>query len=165
LVDTTINTTRKIMTDLRPEVLYLIGFVEAVKLQVKQFKDRYGIDCIFNSSVSNLSLDTQQSVALFRILQESLTNVVRHSNATLVKIRFFELSNKLVFEIADNGVGFDKLKPKKADSYGLIGMRERVFLLDGELNIDTSVGVGTTVRVEMSVSKLNKEQKNKILTI
>ena len=164
LVDTTINTTRKIMTDLRPEVLYLIGFVEAVKLQVKQFQDRYGIDCIFNSSISNLTLDTQQSVALFRILQESLTNVVKHSNATLVKIRFIEAADKLLFEVSDNGVGFDKAKQQKTDSYGLIGMRERVFLLDGELNIDTCVGVGTTVRVEMSVSKLNKEQ-NKMLTI
>src|ERR1035437_8849477 len=68
LVDNTIKTTKKIMTDLRPEVLYLVGFTEAVKLQVNKFQERHKINCYFDSSIPNLELNMQQSVALFRIV-------------------------------------------------------------------------------------------------
>lgn len=157
LVDNTIKTTKKIMTDLRPEVLYLLGFIEAVKLQVNKFQERHQINCYFESSVTNLDLNTQQSVALFRILQESLTNVAKHAKATSVKILFFEEEDRLILEISDNGIGIDENYKSKHDSFGLIGMKERVFLLDGELSISSRHGKGTMIKVLMPYPMTNSK--------
>lgn len=153
LVDNTIKTTRKIMTDLRPEVLYLLGFVEAVRLHVSTFEKRHGVKCHLHTDVPNLNLTLQQSVALYRIVQEALTNVARHSMATSVNIRLREEGSMFCMEIIDNGVGFDETKKTKNDSYGLIGMRERIFLLEGDLQILSSRGEGTTILVEVPFSK------------
>ena len=149
LVDNTLHTTRKIMTDLRPEVLFLIGFIEAVKLYVKNFKERYQIICLFDNTVTKLELNPQQSVALYRILQESLTNIAKHAKATKVKIRLDLQADKLVMKVNDNGIGFKVTQKNKQNSYGLLGMRERVYLLDGELMISSTPGEGTTIKVEI----------------
>jgi PAS domain S-box-containing protein len=149
LVDNTLNTTRKIMTDLRPEVLFLIGFVEAVKLYINNFKERYQIICIFENSAHGLKLDSQQSVALYRIVQESLTNIVKHAKATKVKINLYWKENNLGLEISDNGIGFKTSQKNKANSFGLLGMKERVYLLEGVLLIISQPGEGTTVKVEI----------------
>jgi len=156
LVDNTLKTTKKIMTDLRPEVLYLLGFIEAVKLQVNKFQERHRINCFFDCSVKDLQLDTQQSVALFRIVQESLTNVAKHAQATSVKILFFTENDKLILEISDNGIGMEDNYRSKHDSYGLIGMKERVFLLDGELSISSRSGKGTLIKVEIPYPAIKK---------
>lgn len=155
LVDNTIKTTRKIMTDLRPEVLYLLGFIEAVKLHINKFQERHNIECSFKSSVPDLDLNIQQSLALFRILQESLTNVVKHAQATATNIQLYTVEEKLVLKISDNGIGIIENHTNKHDSYGLIGMKERVFLLDGELIISSQSGKGTTVKVEMPYQRAN----------
>ena len=157
LVDNTIKTTKKIMTDLRPEVLYLLGFIEAVKLYVNKYQERHKINCYFESTIPTLELNTQQSIALYRILQESLTNVAKHAKATSVKIHLYKENQQLIFEIGDNGIGLIENYKNKHDSYGLIGMRERVFLLDGELTILSKPGKGTTIKVEMPY-KANKER-------
>jgi len=149
LVDNTLNTTRKIMTDLRPEVLFLIGFIEAVKLYLNNFKERYQIICVFENTVTKLKLSSQQSVALYRIFQESLTNIAKHSMATKVIIYLDLQDNKLVLKVNDNGVGFKVSQKNKPNSYGLLGMRERVYLLDGELLISSHPGEGTTIKVEI----------------
>jgi len=115
------------------------------------------------STISKLKINSQQSIALFRILQEALTNIVKHAKATAVKIQLRNQNNKLIMEIIDNGIGFDENQKIKHDSYGLIGMRERFFLLEGELIISGKLGKGTSVRVEMpyiserlSIPKFNK---------
>src|SRR5690606_4470179 len=86
LVNNTIKTSRKIMTDLRPEVLHTLGFVEAVRLYIRNFEGRFKIRCSFKTNSSDLTLSLQQSIALYRILQEALSNVARHSRATRVEI-------------------------------------------------------------------------------
>lgn len=149
LVDSTINTTRKIMTDLRPEVLFLLGYIEAAKLLVNKFEERFGIKCIFESELTNVNLTEQQSVALYRLLQEALTNIAKHASASLVKVQLIHKSNKLVLKIVDNGIGFDNKKISKNDSYGLLGMKERTFLLDGEFSIFGTKNIGTTIEVEI----------------
>ncbi len=149
LIDTTIKTARKIMTDLRPEVLDVLGFAEAVKQHLKSFQERYKVTCKFENSTKEIQPNSQQSVALFRIIQEALNNVAKHSKATEVKITIKRSLEKLILEITDNGIGFDPNQKKKSDSYGLIGMHERVFLLDGELFIKSEIGKGTTVKVQM----------------
>lgn len=149
LVDNTIKTTRRIMTGLRPEVLEMLGFIEAAKLYTKDFEERHKIKCVFESSITTLDVAPQQSVALFRILQEALTNVVRHAKASQVTVQLLIENNILIMEIVDNGIGFPKNHKVRNDSYGLIGMNERVFLLEGELIIEGKPGEGTIVRIEM----------------
>jgi PAS domain S-box-containing protein len=149
LIDNTIKTTRRIMTGLRPEVLEMLGFIEAAKLYTKDFEERHKIRCILESSITTLHVAPQQSVALFRILQEALTNVVRHAKATQVTVQLLIENNKLIMGIVDNGIGFPKNHKVRNDSYGLIGMNERVFLLEGELIIEGKPGEGTIVRIEM----------------
>jgi PAS domain S-box-containing protein len=156
LVDNTINTTRKIMTDLRPEVLDLVGFVDAAKLHILNFQQRCKISCTFENKVNDLVLNSEQSVALYRILQESLSNIARHSKATTVIVQLSYMSGKLKLEVDDNGIGFDVKQKSKLESYGLIGIRERTYLLDGEFVINSQLGVGTSLKIIMPYNLLIK---------
>lgn len=149
LVDSTIKTARKIMTDLRPEVLELMGFSEAVKLHVSNFGERYKIKATYDNSFGELDIDSQQAIALFRIIQEALNNVAKHAQATKVRIDLFHTEGNLVLKILDNGIGIDGSKSKKSDSYGLVGMGERVFLLGGELTISGEINQGTCIQVKV----------------
>jgi len=149
LIDNTIKTARRIMTGLRPELLEMYGFVGATKEYLREFEERTPISLEFASNISIIEINPQQSLALFRILQEALNNIAKHSKATLVKIQLQHMDNKLRLEIIDNGVGFNKNNSGRDDSYGIIGMSERVILLEGELDITSEVGHGTTVRVDM----------------
>jgi len=153
LVDNTIKTARKIMTDLRPEMLDLLGFIETIKQHLSVFQERYKITCFFENSIDSLELDSQQSVALFRIIQEALNNVAKHSKATELRVIFELKEKKLSLEIVDNGIGFDENHKKNSDSYGLIGMKERVFLLDGQLTIKGKKNHGTSIKVVMPYYK------------
>jgi len=149
LVDNTIKSARRIMNGLRPELIELLGFEEACKSYLHDFEETHQISSQFESTIMNLNIDLEQSVALFRILQEALNNIIKHARAKVVKIQLSNQTNKLIMEIIDNGVGFDENNKGRQDSYGLIGMKERVFLLEGSLNISSKVGKGTSVRVEM----------------
>jgi len=149
LVDNTIKSARRIMNGLRPELIELLGFEEACKSFLRDFDETHHIKSRFESAIMNLNISLEQSVALFRILQEALTNVAKHAKATLVTVQLSNPAGKLVMVIVDNGVGFDENNKGRQDSYGMIGMKERVFLLEGELNITSKVGKGTSVRVEM----------------
>jgi len=151
LVDKTIITTRRIMTGLRPEIIDSLGFIEAGKSYVLEFEERHHLPCQFESSIAELNLHPQKAVALYRILQEALNNVVKHAHATAVKIQLSSQQNKFIMEIRDNGIGFDKNQEVRSDSYGMIGMKERVILLDGELIISGNKEKGTCVRVEMPI--------------
>lgn len=153
MVDNTLKAARRIMTDLRPEVLDMLGLVEAIKLHVNNFQERHNISCSFENEITQLNIDLQCSVALFRIVQESLTNIVKHANASEVRISLRNVDNKLIMEVSDNGVGFDLHTKVREDSYGLIGMKERVYLLDGEFSVLSKQGKGTTVKVEMPYSQ------------
>ena len=157
MVDKTIKTTRRIMSGLRPEIIDSLGFIEAGKLYVNEFEERNDITCQFESEISELNINSQQAVALFRILQEALTNIVKHAKASAIKIHFSTQSDKFIMEISDNGIGFDENHKVRPDSYGMIGMKERVLLLDGELNISSKPGEGTCLRVEMPYLALSVE--------
>jgi PAS domain S-box-containing protein len=156
LIDTTIQTARKIMTDLRPEVLDMLGFVDAVKQHLNNFHERYNVDCIFESTIDEVNLGSQQAVALFRIIQEALNNIAKHAKASEVRITLTNKQDKLLLQVIDNGVGFDQNQSKRTDSYGMIGMKERVYLLEGELNITSEVNKGTLVEVVLPY-EINKK--------
>ncbi len=144
------------MTGLRPELLDLVGFIEAARLYIVEFSERYKIACKVDYPVNELNLEPEQSIALFRILQEALSNVAKHSKATEVMISLNIIDNKIILKIADNGIGIDSNLKTRYDSYGLIGMRERVYLLNGSLTISGEPGHGTAIIVEMPVLETSK---------
>ena len=149
LVDKTIKTTRRIMTGLRPEIIDSLGFIDAARSYIVEFEERHHLPCRFTSTLPELNTTPQQSVALFRILQEALNNIVKHAQASAVKIHVSTCGKKLVMAIKDNGIGFDENQAVRQDSYGMIGMKERVILLDGEILITGKTGKGVCVKVEM----------------
>jgi len=151
-VDNSIKSARRIINGLRPELIELLGFEEGCKSYLHDFEETHHVRTQFESTIMNLNIDLEQSVALFRILQEALNNIIKHAKATLVKVQLSNSADKLVFQVVDNGVGFDENHQDRQDSYGLIGMKERVFLLEGELFITSKVEHGTSIRVEIPYS-------------
>src|SRR5206468_4326934 len=148
-VDAIIGAVRKIATELRPPVLDDLGLEAAIEWQIQEFEKRTGIVCHFHSSLKHLDLDAERSTAVFRIFQETLTNVVRHAEATQVNIYLREEDEKLVLEVQDNGRGLTGRELSGPKSLGLLGMRERATMLDGEANIIGRQGKGTTVGVRI----------------
>jgi PAS domain S-box-containing protein len=149
LIDNTIKTTRRIMNGLRTEQLELLGLEIAIEGYLIDFENRNQLTCEFVSTISKNEINQEQTLFFFRILQEAMTNIVKYAKATLVKVELSHCENKLFMEIIDNGVGFDVKNCGRDDSYGLIGMKERVTLLKGKLFIKSKVGEGTSVRVEI----------------
>jgi signal transduction histidine kinase len=150
LVDDANKSARSIMNGLRPEQLELLGFVEAVDVHLRIFEQTHHIKCNFKNTVLNLTILPDQALAFFRILQESLNNVLKHAMATMLTVRLSNVAGKLIMEISDNGVGFDVHHKGRPDSYGLIGMKERIKLLGGHWDIASKVGEGTIVKVEIN---------------
>ncbi|WP_320041603.1 HAMP domain-containing protein [uncultured Desulfobacter sp.] len=146
LIGETINSVRKISSQLRPVLLDDFGLSAAMEWQAKEFSDRTGISSYFFSRPENIVPRQDHAVALFRVFQEALTNVARHAGATRVKAGLWETSNTLVMEVCDNGVGIKNSQMLDTRSFGVIGMHERVKRLGGELEIHGQSGQGTTLR-------------------
>ncbi|MDD4991421.1 MAG: PAS domain S-box protein [Paludibacter sp.] len=149
LIDKTIKTARRIMSGLRPELLEMNGFSAAATSYLTEFENRHRIGCEFISDISGIEMNPQQSLVFFRILQESLNNIAKHSKAKTVKVYLRSENNKIILEVIDNGVGFDKNNSGRQDSYGMLGMKERAVLLKGNLEIESEIGKGSRVRVEI----------------
>ncbi len=149
LVDGAIRTLRRICTDLRPTVLDDLGLVAAIEWQAREFAARTGIRC--RSKLPNRSpeLPKDQATAVFRILQESLTNVARHSRATELTLRLGSRSGTLILDVEDNGVGIRRDQSSDARSLGILGMRERALEWGGQVEIDGSRAQGTRVTLRM----------------
>jgi len=145
LVDEMIVTLRRIASDLRPRTLDDLGLAAALEWQGQEFEKRTGIKCLLVLPQEPLNLDPERSTAIFRIFQESLTNVTRHSKATSVEAHLEIDEDQLVFRIHDNGRGFVPEEAKAKKSLGLVGMQERALLLKGEVTIEGIPGSGTTL--------------------
>ena len=160
LVDNTIVTLRRIASELRPRALDDLGLTAALEWQAQEFESRTRIHCRFTFSEELITIDTQQSTAIFRVFQESLTNVARHAHATSVEARLGREGDQLIFQVCDNGRGFDPEQAKARKSLGLLGMQERALLINGELKIESVPGVGTTVtlRIPLPLSGLLKKE-------
>jgi PAS domain S-box-containing protein len=155
LIDKTIQTVRRIATELRPGILDDLGIIAALEWQLKDFQKRTGIRCEWISSEEQINMDEKQSTALFRIFQETLTNVARHAEATEVRIYLRTEANAYVLEVGDNGRGItiDKLEDTK--SLGLLGMRERTLAFGGRIAVEGHPGRGTKVTVEIPFKEIN----------
>jgi signal transduction histidine kinase len=149
LIDQTIESVRRISTELRPGILDDIGLVAAVEWAAEEFQARTGTKCEVSLPGMDIALDPEPATALFRILQETLTNVARHTNATRVDVRLAQEDENLMLEIHDNGQGIGEEQLSAGQSLGLLGMRERALLLGGELTISGDPTKGTTVKVRI----------------
>lgn len=146
LVEQTIHMVRHVATQLRPTALNL-GIVPALEWLVEDFGRRTGIACAFDTD-GEIGMDDAQATAIFRIVQESLTNAARHAAASEVEVRLARNADGLMLAIQDNGRGFDPATAGR-DSFGLLGIRERALLLGATTAIDSAPGKGTIVAIAM----------------
>lgn len=153
LTDKTIGIVRRIASDLRPSVLDVLGLVEAIQWQAREFQDRTGILVYCDCPSDNVHLNQEQSTAVFRIFQESLTNTLRHAQATRVDVTMVEGIDALTLTIRDNGRGITEKEKSGQSSIGIVGMRERAHLIGGELDIAGAEGEGTTVTVRIPLAR------------
>ena len=152
LIDSTIQSVRKLTTELRPGVLDTSGLIAAIEWQAQEFEKQTGIMCESALPAELLTLDENQSTALYRILQECLTNVARHADATKVSIRLKVDGVALCLEVVDNGKGIGEDEIVDPRSFGLLGMRERAIALGGEVQFPVVRGKGTSVIVQVPLT-------------
>jgi len=151
LINETIETVHNVSADLRPGILDDFGLAAAIEWQAEEFQKRTGVACTTGLTPDEFELSKETSTNLFRIVQESLTNIIRHANATEVAIKLSEKKAILVLEIQDNGQGISDAAITDPRSFGLIGIRERVHLLGGEVDISGSQDAGTRVIVKLPI--------------
>jgi PAS domain S-box-containing protein len=149
LVEETIQSVRRISTELRPVILDAVGLVAAVEWAAEEFEVRTGTEVHLDLPQDKDVIDQRRDTVLFRIFQETLTNVARHANATDVNVRLTKEDGSVTLEVHDNGKGVREEQLSAGGSLGILGMQERALLLGGELTITGGPGKGTTVRVRI----------------
>jgi signal transduction histidine kinase len=152
LLEETIQTVRHIATELRPGVLDTLGLSAAIDWQSREFARRSGIQCELQLCNEPKGLPPERATALFRIFQEILTNVARHSNARRFNVEMAQSDGNLILTVDDNGIGITEEQLRDPKSLGLIGMRERVLIFGGSVLIEGQRGGrmgGTTIKVKM----------------
>ncbi|MEK1940170.1 MAG: transporter substrate-binding domain-containing protein [Pseudomonas sp.] len=142
---------RDVATALRPPILDA-GIASAIEWQAQRFESRTQIPCIVQVPENLPALSDAKAIGLFRILQEALTNVMRHAQAHTVELRLLVEGDELCLTVADDGIGF-VAAPGRSASFGLVGMRERVLMLGGTLRLDSDVGEGTTLNVRIPLAE------------
>lgn len=147
VIDSTVRLVRRIAAGLRPEILDEMGLVAAIRWQAEEFQKRMGIRCRVKLPDVSVVPDKELSTAVFRVFQEVLTNVARHANATSVNVDLDISEERLLLRVSDNGVGISEDKLHSRESLGLLGMRERVQMFAGKVDIQSAPDGGTTVSV------------------
>jgi len=152
VIDASLQTLHTVSSELRPVILDDFGLESAIDWQAEEFKNRTGVACRVESSVTDLNLTKEQSTAVFRIFQETLTNIMRHSNATEVDVRLKMNEDELILEVADNGRGITKAEISNSQSFGLLGIRERLYPWNGQVDFIGHPNKGTQVIVHVPIS-------------
>lgn len=156
LADTGIETVRRISTELRPDILDHLGLISAIQWYMSEFQKRAKIRCKCILSDEDIHMNKHRATATFRILQEAMTNVARHSGATKVTVEVKKEENILTLKIEDNGRGINEEKINDPFSFGLLGMQERTLYLGGDLKISGAPGKGTRVMATIPISEKEK---------
>jgi signal transduction histidine kinase len=154
LTSTMIRSVRKIARELRPGVLDELGLVKTLKSEAREFEGHTGIQCRFRTNTARAKFERLAAVAIFRIVQEALTNVARHAHASGAKIALMKRKNWLILTVNDNGKKSTKKLTYSHDSLGIVGMRERALALGGTLTINGSRNKGTTLRVRIPLPRV-----------
>jgi signal transduction histidine kinase len=147
-IDSTVTAVQRISSELRPSVLDDLGLVVAIESEAQLFEERSGIECEL-SLQADTAIEQSRATAIYRIVQEALTNVVRHSNATRVELRLRQRAGELLLEVRDDGRGVTLEQIADPSSLGLIGIRERAHLIGGTVHIEGVAGRGTIVSVRI----------------
>ncbi|MFO7730330.1 MAG: response regulator [Spirochaetia bacterium] len=153
IIETTVKKVRKISTELRPSVIDAEGIMEALEWQVEEFRKNFNISVTLSTLKQDVELGRQKSLHVFRIVQESLTNCVRHSGATKVHISTAINNGVLKIVVRDNGYGFNVDELDGSMSFGFIGMKERAKQCAGSLDIESKHGTGTKVKLKIPVDE------------
>ncbi|HTP47348.1 MAG TPA: PAS domain-containing sensor histidine kinase [Casimicrobiaceae bacterium] len=151
LLDDTVASARRIASDLRPLMLDDLGLFPAVEWLTEDFSQRHDVACRLDVEDPELRLPSAHESAVFRIVQESLTNVARHSRAKHVVVKVAREDSTLAVTVSDDGIGFATDAPRGANSRGLLGMRERAHLLGGQIHVTSGPGRGTIVEVRLPI--------------
>ena len=151
LVSDGIHILRQVVSDLRPNLLEDVGLVAAVKDYVKRFQRNTEIECTVVLPEKDFALNEDQSVTVFRIIQESLSNVAKHAQASKVDILFAQHGDLLQLQIKDNGIGFGKTRKER--SFGLLGIKERALMIGGSATIESAPGQGTRVSLNIPCTR------------
>jgi two-component system, NarL family, sensor histidine kinase UhpB len=151
LISATVLTVRKISTQLRPVLLDSLGLVPAIEWQIEEFQNRTGIHCTSRVFPEEFDVERERSTAVFRILQEAMTNVARHAQATEMHISLELDHDRLILGVNDNGRGISDHELNQTKSFGLLGMRERALMFGGDLSISGEPGKGTTITLSIPV--------------
>lgn len=149
LLDGSNQSVRRILNELKPGILDEYGLVDALEWHSKQFMDSTGIPVIIETKESEIRLDEELAICIFRVCQEALTNVARHSGAEKVLISIVIANEKIIVKIEDNGKGFKVNEAQNKGSFGLIGMNERARSLNGHFEIESTVGKGTIITISL----------------
>jgi signal transduction histidine kinase len=155
-IDATIATVRRIATELRPSILDDFGLIAAMEWQAREFERKTGIRCIFRANTDHLNLNPEARIAVFRIFQETVTNIARHSEASLFTVDIDSSGDPIVLTIKDDGKGLDPTGLTNGPSLGILGMKERARLIDSEFTIYNEVAGG--VAIELRIPKLWQER-------
>ena len=156
LIDESIQVVRNIASDLRPKALDM-GFQTATRWHVSNLRNRTSLDITLDLDDEGIDLDDVTSTSLFRIVQESLTNIMRHANAKNVRISLKKVQSKIHLKIQDDGVGFDPEFAQSKQTFGLLGMKERSIILGGECSLESEPGKGATINVSVPVINLSDQ--------
>jgi len=159
LVDSSIQMVRRIATDLRPGVLDHLGLVASIEWQAQEFAKRAGFDCQLHLTDREFTLDEDLLTAVFRIFQETLTNVARHAEATEVRVELRGEGDELVLIVEDNGKGMTESQITRSKSLGLIGMQERARSWGGRVMFQATPGKGTTVTLRVPMVHTMEEKR------
>ncbi len=143
---------RGIIDDLRPSILDDVGLIPALEKYLKRMGEEDHISVSFESGRSIPRLSSEVETVVYRIIQEALSNARKHARATEVKVEITSQDKRLVAKVADNGCGFDvEMVDTEGDNWGLIGMRERAEIIGSSLHIESNIGQGTLVHLEVPI--------------
>ena len=156
LIDKTIQTVKRISTDLRPGLLDDLGLSAAIEWQLGEFQKRTGIRCKIIIDPKDVTFDRDRNTALFRIFQETLTNIARHAEATEVSVSLKQKDGQIELKVQDNGRGITEEELTYPKSFGLIGIRERAIIFGGDSNVKGFPGKGTTVTVKIPAKNIQE---------
>ncbi|MFA4917644.1 MAG: PAS domain S-box protein [Thermodesulfovibrionales bacterium] len=156
LIDKTIQTVKRIATDLRPGLLDDLGLSAAIEWQLGEFQERTGITCKIIIDPKDVTFDRDRNTALFRIFQETLTNIARHAEATEVSVSLKQKDGQIELKVQDNGRGITEEELTHPKSFGLIGIRERAIIFGGDSNVKGFPGKGTTVTVKIPAKNIQE---------
>jgi signal transduction histidine kinase len=157
-LDAVVENLHRLGMDLRPPSLDHLGLVAALRQHVQTIVSKYGVNVQFESLLTSPRLSSEVEVSLYRIVQEALTNVIRHADAARVDVLLEQRADRIILLVEDDGVGFDLHSATNNGRLGLVGLRERVEMLAGRLHIESAPGKGTVVQVEVPYELQNPDR-------